>query len=82
MWAIRLKQKTCQRCEEAQLRRVNRKGFFERVVFPAAGFYPWECVICRRKTFVRDDGHDMFRDQSMRSSSLAASMGTNPSKPV
>jgi hypothetical protein len=29
----------------------------ERVVLPWLGYYPWECAVCREKTFFRDDGH-------------------------
>jgi hypothetical protein len=34
----------------------------ERVILPWLGFYPWECAMCRRKTYRRNDGHrDMKR---------------------
>jgi len=43
-------------------RRINRVGFLERVLLPRLGFYPWECAVCRRKTYRRNDGHrDMKR---------------------
>jgi hypothetical protein len=75
-------QKTCQRCEEAELRRVNRRGFLEKIVLPYFGVYPWECVFCRKKMLLHDDGHAKMRDQSIGSASLAASAGKRPSKPV
>jgi hypothetical protein len=48
--------KTCARCGDGPLRRVNRKGWLERVLLPKLGFFPWECVQCRTRRFVRDSG--------------------------
>lgn len=50
-----LKSKKC-RCGAKAFRRINRITFMERVVLPWLGFYPWECAVCRRKTFLRNDG--------------------------
>jgi hypothetical protein len=24
------------------------------------GFYPWECIICRKRVYFRNDGHDLM----------------------
>jgi hypothetical protein len=48
--------KLCSRCVEAQLRRLNRIGFWERKVLTYFGYYPWECVICRKKQYFADSG--------------------------
>jgi hypothetical protein len=48
--------KQCDRCSGKFFRRLNRKGFLERTVFPALGFFPWECALCRRKVVLRTDG--------------------------
>ncbi len=57
-----MKRKKCARCQASAFRRINRVGFVQRVLLPWLGFYPWECAICRRKKFFRNDGHrDMKR---------------------
>ena len=48
--------KQCDRCSGKFFRRLNRKGYLERVVLPALGFFPWECALCRRKVVLRTDG--------------------------
>jgi hypothetical protein len=49
--------KVCGRCHAEEFRRLNRIGFIERTVLPLLGFFPWECALCRRKMFLRADGH-------------------------
>jgi hypothetical protein len=49
--------KQCERCHAEEFRRLNRVGFVERKVLPLLGFFPWECALCRRKTFLQADGH-------------------------
>jgi hypothetical protein len=51
-----MKLKVCNRCQGTAFRRVNREGFLQQVVYPYFGFYPWECVMCRRKVYFRDEG--------------------------
>jgi len=29
----------------------------QRVILPWFGYFPWECVMCRKRLFFRDDGH-------------------------
>jgi hypothetical protein len=52
-----LSEKNCHHCGAAVLRRVNRNGYLQNIVFPYFGYFPWECVMCRRLRFIRDDGH-------------------------
>jgi len=52
-----LKDKLCIWCNATAFRRINRHGFLQEVVFPYFGYYPWECVMCRKRAFFRDDGH-------------------------
>jgi hypothetical protein len=52
-----VKKSTCPKCEDGELRRLNRIGFMERQVLHSFGIFPWECVLCRKKTYRRDDGH-------------------------
>ena len=40
-----------------KLRRLAREGFLERKIFSFLGYFPWECVMCRKRLFFRDDGH-------------------------
>jgi hypothetical protein len=35
---------------------VNRCSLLERTLLTWLGFFPWECVSCRRKRFFRDQG--------------------------
>lgn len=53
-------------CGSSALRRVNRQGFLEESVLPKLGLYPWECAMCRRKTFLRDNGHGELRRKHAR----------------
>jgi hypothetical protein len=53
-----MKEKTCIWCRSNGLRRVHRDGFLRRHVLPLFGFYPWECMSCRRKMLFRADGRD------------------------
>jgi hypothetical protein len=49
--------KQCGRCHAEEFRRLNRMGFLERKVLPMLGYFPWECALCRRKTYLHADGH-------------------------
>jgi hypothetical protein len=49
--------KVCFWCRSKGFRRVNRTGFLRRHLLPLFGFFPWECMTCRRKSYFRDDGH-------------------------
>jgi hypothetical protein len=49
-------QRQCARCVPGSFRRINRSTLLERTFFTWLGFYPWECVTCRRKRFFRDQG--------------------------
>ena len=46
----------CTRCESNEFRRLNRVGFFERQLLPVFGFFPWECALCRRKSYLHNEG--------------------------
>lgn len=46
----------CGRCNPGIYRRVNRITLLERTLFTWLGFFPWECVSCRRKNFFRTQG--------------------------
>ncbi len=46
----------CTRCTPAVFRRINRVTPLERTLLTWLGFFPWECVSCRRKRYLRDSG--------------------------
>jgi hypothetical protein len=49
--------KRCTHCIGQEYRRLNRQGFWERKFLTLFGLYPWECALCRHKTFLRNKGH-------------------------
>jgi hypothetical protein len=53
---ILVENKICSHCKNTAFRRVNRIGLWQRVLLSWAGFYPWECVMCRRRSFFHDSG--------------------------
>ncbi len=59
-----MKEKVCFRCKARAFRRVNREGFVRSVVLPYFGYFPWECVQCRRRAFFRDDGRKEHRHEA------------------
>ncbi len=67
-----IKKQPCPKCEQGELRRLNRIGFIERELLHAFGFFPWECVLCRKKSYVRDNGHaDIARRKVLAQKSTA-----------
>lgn len=50
--------RVCTHCASGPFRRVNRQGWLQQRVLPSLlGLFPWECVMCRRKKFFRDNGN-------------------------
>jgi ribosomal protein L37AE/L43A len=58
---------TCPHCRREQLARIARRGFLRQKLFPAFGFYPWECSMCRRQFLLRKRG-GVYRKSSQKSS--------------
>jgi hypothetical protein len=52
-----LSKRVCKECGSERLRRLNRRGWAQVRLLPILGFFPWECTLCRTRTFCRDDGH-------------------------
>jgi hypothetical protein len=52
-----MKAKECYLCGSTAFRRLARRTLLEKTLLFFAGYFPWECVICRRKVFFRDNGH-------------------------
>jgi hypothetical protein len=46
----------CPRCHANGLRRIQRKGFWQKLVATRFGYFPWECKICRAVSLFRDRG--------------------------
>lgn len=38
------------------MRRLNRRGWTQMRLLPMLGLYPWECTLCRTRSFYRDNG--------------------------
>jgi predicted nucleic acid-binding Zn ribbon protein len=43
----------CPECGGKRVRRVERKGFMQKSVFPYFGFFPWYCRECRKYSMIR-----------------------------
>ena len=50
--AIQEEKPHCSQCEGVELRRHGRVGFWQRVVMPRFGLFPWECGLCRKISFL------------------------------
>ena len=61
-----LAKRQCSGCNPALFRRVNRVGILEKTLLTWLGFYPWECISCRRRRLFRDQGRKQ-RSSSSRS---------------
>lgn len=57
----------CPHCEDIELRRQGREGFWQRVVLPQFGLFPWECGLCRKIFYLRQRAID-YRQHSKESS--------------
>ena len=59
MKSPRLEQETagakprCLQCDGIELRRQGRFGFWQRVIAPHFGLFPWECGLCRKIYMLR-----------------------------
>ena len=67
-----VKKKHCHYCSSTAMRRINRTNFLQRTVLPWFGIYPWECAMCRKKTFFRDSGHSAMRRRTPKSDTSEA----------
>jgi hypothetical protein len=56
--ASTLKERVCYWCGSTAHRRLNRRSILERTLFTLLGFFPWECIMCRKRVYFRNDGHD------------------------
>lgn len=54
----------CSKCAKPTLRRVKRKGFWQKVVLGRFGFYPWECSACRKIIILRNRGQNRRHSKS------------------
>lgn len=43
----------CPKCGFDQLRRLERKGFWETNIYSFFGYYPWECIKCRTRSMFK-----------------------------
>ncbi len=47
---------SCPSCKTKSLRRVSRKGFWQKHILTLFGYYPWECITCRKVYRFRERG--------------------------
>ncbi len=43
----------CPECGASRIRRVERKGFMQKHVYPFFGYFPWHCRECRQYVLLR-----------------------------
>lgn len=43
----------CRTCGADSIIRVERRGLRDRWILPLAGYFPWRCLICRKKVYLR-----------------------------
>jgi hypothetical protein len=46
----------CPKCGEEQCSRRKREGFFQILIYPSLGWYPWQCSTCRKVFVVKERG--------------------------
>jgi hypothetical protein len=51
----------CPQCGNRDLRRRVRAGLRQKCIFPIFGYYPWECLSCRKTWMLRARGRRAFR---------------------
>ncbi len=61
--AIQGEKPHCPQCDGVELRRHGRVGFWQRVVMPRFGLFPWECGLCRKIFFLPQRSND-YRQHS------------------
>lgn len=48
----------CTLCGGERVRRMDRHGWKEQLLFSFFGYYPWRCSTCRSKIFLKRRGGD------------------------
>jgi hypothetical protein len=43
----------CPNCQYEEIERSKRRGFVEKRIYSLFGFYPWRCVGCGWRFFIR-----------------------------
>ena len=75
--AIQRQKPHCPQCEGVELRRHGRVGFWQRVVMPRFGLFPWECGLCRKIFFLSQRSTD-YRQHATEYRQYAAEDGRSP----
>lgn len=53
----------CPRCGHNRPRRVDRKGFMQKHIYPVFGFFPWYCKECHHYFLLRRRNRRKSSDQ-------------------
>ena len=62
---IPLSKRPCKQCGSGHMRRLNRRGWTQLQLLPMLGIFPWECTLCRSRTFRRDNGQRAHREPAL-----------------
>jgi ssDNA-binding Zn-finger/Zn-ribbon topoisomerase 1 len=46
----------CPRCGSKFLKRMARRGFLRRKIYPIFGYYPWLCTGCKGSVLIKNRG--------------------------
>ena len=70
----------CPQCEGIELRRQGRVGFWQRVVLPRFGLFPWECGMCRR-VYLLPQRATGYRQHSLDTGIAPVRLATSQNEP-
>jgi predicted RNase H-like nuclease len=62
----------CPKCGEKQCSRRKREGFFQILIYPSLGWYPWQCSSCRKVFVVKERGKSKRRRKIADLQAIAA----------
>jgi hypothetical protein len=54
----------CPACRTQTLRRTERKGFMQRLIYAGFGYYPWKCSTCKSIQLIKNRGRRRRRRNS------------------
>jgi DNA-directed RNA polymerase subunit RPC12/RpoP len=46
----------CPRCGSNHVKRESRVGFFQKVIYPMFGYFPWRCTGCKGRVMIKKQG--------------------------
>ena len=49
----------CQVCGSHKVRRIFRKGYMQKKIYPVFGYFPWRCLSCGKRVMLRKRHRNM-----------------------